>query len=138
MKHLLVVFLLGLLSIAGAAHGRGAIPVENFENEAIAAASGKALTLDEVARALRQAAPKRGWRIEDAGPGKALATLEVRGKHTIRVDVAYTEKSISLLYKDSINMKYGTDDAGKPVIHPFYEKWVRNLLKDLRAELGRY
>jgi hypothetical protein len=35
-------------------------------------------------------------------------------------------------------MKYGSDDEGKPVIHPFYSKWVRNLLSDLRIELGRF
>lgn len=138
MKRLFVVFLLGLFSFAGVAHGRATIPVENLENEALSAASGKTLSLDDVARALRLAAPKRGWRVEDTGPGKALATLEVRGKHTIKVDVSYTEKTISFHYKDSVNMKYGKDEEGRPVIHPFYIKWVKNLLSDVRAEASRF
>ncbi len=140
MKNLQVVLsaLLCLFFFASPVHARSAVPIVNLENESIAAASGKALTLDDVAKALLQAAPVRGWTIEDGGPGKAVATLEVRGKHTIKVDVEYTERSISFKYKDSVNMKYGSDDEGKPVIHPFYSKWVRNLLSDLRIELGRF
>lgn len=138
MKTLAIIFLLAISSLFGAAHARTPIPIVNLENQAIAAASGKVLTMDDVARALRQAAPQRGWRIEEIGPGKAVATLEVRGKHTIKVDIGYTEKAISFNYKDSINMKYGKDDAGNPVIHPFYMKWVANLLSDVRIELGRF
>jgi len=136
MKNLLIIFLFAILS--GTAHARTPIPIVNLENETIAAASGKALTLDDVARALRQAAPHRGWSIEEAGPGKAVATLDVRGKHSVKVDIGYTEKSMSFKYKDSVNMKYGSDEEGKPVIHPFYIKWVRTLLSDVRAELGRF
>jgi hypothetical protein len=140
MKHLQVALsiLLSLFLSASPVHARSAVPIVNLENESIAAASGKALTLDDVAKALRQAAPVRGWRIENGGPGKAVATLEVRGKHTIKVDISYTEKSISFKYKDSVNMKYASDDDGKPVIHPFYNKWVQNLLSDIRIELGRF
>ncbi len=138
MKNLLVVFLFAILSLAGSAHARTPIPIVNLENQPIAAASGKPLSLDDVAKALRQAAPIRGWSIEEAGSGKAVATLDVRGKHSVKVDIGYTEKSLSFTYKDSTNMKYGLDDEGKPVIHPFYIKWVRTLLSDVRAELGRF
>jgi hypothetical protein len=133
-----LLVLLCLFFWVGPVNARAPVPVVNLENESIAAASGKALTLDDVAKALRQAAPVRGWRIEDGGPGKAVATLEVRGKHTIKVDISYTEKNISFKYKDSVNMKYASDDDGKPVIHPFYNKWVQNLLGDIRVELGRF
>lgn len=138
MKYLLIALLFGIISISGMAHARSAIPIVNLENESIMAASGKALSLDDIARALRLAAPKRGWLIEETGPGKAVGTLEVRGKHTIKVDIRYTEKAISFLYLDSVNMKYGKDAEGNPVIHPFYSKWVQNLLSDVRAEVSRF
>jgi len=130
--------LLCLFFLAVPAHARSAIPLVNLENQTLAAAGGKALGLDDIARALRLAAPKRGWLIEETGPGKAIGTLEVRGKHTIKVDIRYTEKAISFTYKDSFNMKYGKDDDGNPVIHPFYIKWVQNLLSDVRAEVSRF
>ncbi len=140
MKHLResLLVLLCLFFLAGAAHARSPVPLVDLENQAIAAASGKALTLEDVARALRQAAPKRGWTITENVPGKAIAILEVRGKHTIKLDVDYTPSSISFHYKDSVNMKYGKDEEGRAVIHPFYMKWVANLLSDVRIELGRF
>ncbi|MDP2432559.1 MAG: hypothetical protein Q8O33_11050 [Pseudomonadota bacterium] len=137
MKYFLLP-LLCLFFLTGTVHARSTIPVVNLENESIMAASGKVLSLDDIARALRLAAPKRGWRIEETGPGKAIGTLEVRGKHTIKVDIGYTERAISFTYKDSVNMKYGKDGDGNPVIHPFYIKWVQNLLSDVRAEVSRF
>lgn len=138
MKYLLVTFLFAFLSLSVPAHARSPVPIVNLENQPLAAASGKPLTLDDVATALRRAAPQRGWTITEIAPGKAVATLEVRGKHTIKVEVGYSEKAISFIYKDSVNMKYGKDDEGRPVIHPFYIKWVQNLLSDVRAEAGRF
>ncbi len=138
MKKLFISLLTCTLLLTSVAHARSTIPITNLENEAIAAASGKVLTLDDVAKALRQAAVVRGWSVEDTGPGKAVATLDVRGKHTIKVDIDYTEKAMSFKYKDSVNMKYGRNDESQAVIHPFYIKWVRNLLSDVRAELGRF
>jgi hypothetical protein len=138
MKSLYLFLFLTLFAASGVAQARSPVPLINLENQSIAAASGKALSLDDVARALRQAAPVRHWRIEEVTPGKAVAILEVRDKHSVKVDVSYTEKSISFNYKDSANMKYGHDDEGRPVIHPFYMKWVQNLLSDVRIELGRF
>jgi hypothetical protein len=135
MKNFLFI-LLSLFIFVGSAQARSTVPLVNLENEAISAFSGKPLTLDDVSKALRLAAFQRGWRIEEVGPGAALATLEVRGKHTVKVDITYTEKSISFKYKDSINMKYANEE-GQAVIHPFYSKWVRNLLSDIHAELVR-
>lgn len=137
MKNILFSLLIALFALAAPALAREAVPIVNLENQTIAAGSGKTLTLDDVRRALRQAASVRSWTVEDTAPGQALATLMVRGKHTIRVDVTYTEKTISFKYRDSVNMKYGKNEEGMPVIHPFYMKWVDNLMADLRVELAR-
>lgn len=137
MKNIVVSLLIAFFAFASLAHARDAAPLVNLENQPISTGSGKTLTLDDVRRALRQASAVRGWSIEDGAPGQALATLVVRGKHTIKVDVAFTEKTISFKYRDSVNMKYGTNEDGKPVIHPFYMKWVDNLMADLRIELAR-
>ena len=138
MKTLFFAFLLGIFSLNATVQARDTVPLINLENQAISASSGKPLSLADVARALRQAAPLRGWTIEEIGPGKALATLVVRNKHTIKVDISYTESTISFIYRDSDNMKYSKNSEGNPVIHPFYLKWVQNLVTDVRVELGRF
>jgi len=124
--------------MVGAAHARNPVPLVNLENQAIAAASGKPLTLDDIKKALHQAGVIRGWTIEDVVPGKAVGTLMVRNKYTTRVDITYTETTISFKYKDSVNLDYGSAEDGKPVIHPSYMKWVNNLLHDLRLELSLF
>jgi len=138
MKSIVTALLVAFLAFSFPAHARSPVPLVELENQSISSGSGKPLTLDDVQHALQQAAPVRGWVIDEQGPGYAVATLNVRNKHTIRVDITYTEASISLKYKDSTNMKYGTDNDGKVVIHPYYMKWVDNLLTDLRVQLARF
>lgn len=137
VRNLLIALLACTLFDFGAAHARNPVTLVDIENEPIAAGSGKSLTLEEVGSALRQAGRIQGWSIDVVAPGTAMGTLVVRNKHTIKVDIRFTDKALSIKYKDSINMKYGTNSDGQPVIHPYYMTWIQNLLQDLRIELGR-
>ena len=110
------------------------VPIENLPNNPAVAASGKVLTLDEVKRTIQMAAMLKNWSLEDKGPGAMVATLNVRGKHTIVVDVSYTASSYSFTYNNSVNMNY-TQDGGMGIIHPNYNKWVQDLRKAIQIEL---
>jgi len=132
------IFLRGLvvalsITLAIAAHARSAVPVINHENIVIVPANGKNQSLDTVKAAIIRAGTNLQWNISENGNGKLIGTLNVRSKHTIVVDIAYATDKFSITYKDSTNMKFGTED-GKPVIHPFYNKWVKHLLDSIRVE----
>jgi hypothetical protein len=57
--------------------------------------------------------------------------------HTVIVDIVPGPDSYSVRYADSINMKYGVEN-GSPVIHPFYNKWVDELIDSIRVELKKF
>lgn len=136
MKHFLYALLIACLAVANVAHARSAVPLVNVDRADITAPSGKAPSLKDVATAVRHAGTALGWMIETVSPGVMVGTLVVRNKHTIKVDITFTERTISFTYKDSINMKYGTNSDGQPVIHPFYMDWVDALLQGTRRELA--
>lgn len=136
MKSLLSALALVLsLAVSSPVWARASVPIENLPNNLAVAASGKVLTLDEVKRTIQMAAMLKNWSLEDKGPGAMVATLNVRGKHTIVVDVSYTASSYSFTYNNSaVNMNY-TQDGGQGVIHPNYNKWVQDLRKAIQIEL---
>lgn len=138
MKFLRWVMVLACLSgLSGQALARAAEPLVNIENASIAEVNSKPLSLSQIETVLLRAGAQRGWSVRKEGPGKALATLNVRDKHSIVVAVIYTPGSMSFRYVDSDNMKFGTNSDGQRVIHPFYMKWVNTFFSDIKAELGR-
>ena len=135
MKTLLAtVALLFSLAVSSPVLARASVVIEDLPSNPAAAASGKLLTQDDVKRTIQIAAMLKNWSIEDKGQGAILATLNVRGKHTIVVDVSYTASSYSFTYNNSVNMNY-TQDGGQGVIHPNYNKWVQDLRKAIQIEL---
>lgn len=135
MKSLLSALALVLsLAVSSPVWARASVPIENLPNNPAVAASGKVLTLDEVKRTIQMAAMLKNWSLEDKGPGAMVATLNVRGKHTIMVNITYTANSYSLAYHNSINMNYA-NDGGLELIHPNYNKWVQDLRKAIQIEL---
>lgn len=116
------------------ANARTSVPIQNHENIAIASSADKALSVDAVKNAIVKAAGTKNWTITYQPDNKMLATLIVRGKHTVVVEISYAADKYSLSYKGSTNMNYSTMD-GQPIIHPFYNKWVQDLLNAIRIEL---
>jgi hypothetical protein len=131
---------------------RAAVPIIDHPDIAVATSSGKPLQPERVKEAILAAAKAKGWGLAFEPSGKIMATLVVRNKHTVVVEIAYTAEKYSLMYKDSVNMKYApnaqTDSHinsvnnsytrggyNGPVIHPFYNKWVQELKDAIRAEL---
>jgi hypothetical protein len=121
---------------ASAAHAqRTPVPVVDHPNVSVTSGSGKAVS----AEALRQAIISGGangprkWTIVPAGDGKNLKGTYMVRSHTVVVDIEPGSSSYSVKYADSSNMKYGLSD-GKPVIHPFYNDWVQQLIRAIDVE----
>lgn len=156
MKALCLSALL-VLVLSSVANAARIAPLENHENIEITGQSDKFLSLDDISKAIAIAAEAKNWKISDIKPGQATATLVVRGKHSITVSITYTEKTITVKYKDSINMNYdpaykeyssNKNEVGSPTndpitakvyeaIHPNYNVWVTELIKMIQVELMR-
>jgi hypothetical protein len=113
---------------------REAVAIVNHDNIPVATNSGKTPSAEQIKQAIVTAAGTKSWSITPQTNGRLLATLHVRGKHTVVTEIAYASDKYSLTYKDSTDMKYGERD-GQAVIHPFYNKWVLELKEAIRIEL---
>lgn len=116
------------------AFAREAVAIVNYDNIPVVATSGNAPSAEHIKQAILLAAGTKSWSVVLQANGQLLATLNVRGKHTVVTEIAYAIDKYSLTYRDSTNMKFGERD-GQRVIHPFYNKWVLELKEAIRIEL---
>lgn len=101
--------------------------IQDIENSPIN--SSKALAIEEVERAIIEGCRVRGWQASVIAPGHIEAVLHIRS-HVAKVDIPFTTKNYSILYKDSVNLDY---KDGK--IHRNYNKWVQNLNRDIQSKV---
>lgn len=133
------------------AAARTPVPIIDYNQIVVVTTSGKALQAADVKQAITLAGIPQKWTIKNNADGSLLATLVVRNKHTIVVKIDYNEKDYSIHYSDSNNMKYEISRAqatlaqvpadhsqdGQPLIHPFYNKWVKTFKDNIGLELLR-
>lgn len=136
---ILVIFLSGMLLIMqSGCHAR--VPIVNIEDQTIARKDGKALTAEQVKRAIITAGSankKIIWDINEEKEGHFAAKLVVRGRHTVVVDIFYSATRLSIKYRDSINLNHEKDEEGRDLIHPNYNRWVDDLLRAIMAEIQK-
>lgn len=115
---------------------RAPVPIVDHPSVPAVTGSGKPASQEALKRAIIDggAAGARKWAIVPHGDG-LRGTYKVRS-HTVVVDIMPGKSSYSLKYADSINMKYGVEQ-GTPVIHPFYNRWVEELLEAIRVEMTK-
>lgn len=121
--------------IPNEAAARAAGPLIEYENVAATTSGGKEATVDQIRTAFMAGGARHNWTFTQEGPDKLVGTLNIR-THQIVVDIPIANGKYSVLYKNSVNMKYAVED-GKKVIHPQYNNWVKNLLGDVRGELAK-
>jgi hypothetical protein len=125
---------------------RNAVAIIPHDNIPVVTGTHNVPTDQQVADAINAAATAKNWTTTSIGNDKLLATLVVRHKHTIVVEITYAPDKYSVAYKDSVNMKYGiagaqfdgfkqTSPGGYPEIHPFYNDWVKELIDTIQVEL---
>ena len=131
---LLAAFFIAWALLATPAMARSSVPIVNHENVSVPSSSDKVPTAAEVRQAILAAAEAKGWVIAPQPDGKLLATLKVRNKHAIVVEISYAADQYSLTYKESINMNYAERD-GEQLIHPNYNKWTQGLIDAIHTEM---
>ena len=106
----ILAILLAAVSIAACTTA----PIHNVSNAPITSAAGAAL----------------GWQMHEIAPGKLGASIALR-KHTAEIEIPYSTKQYSIVYKNSINL----DEKGGQ-IHKNYNGWIQNLTRGINAQLS--
>lgn len=119
-----------VIGVALALAGCIAAPIYNVQDQAVTAPSGHATTAAEVRTAILAAGGALGWQVKDLKPGVMEATLVLR-THTAVVEIPYSAKAYSIVYKSSINL---TEANGS--IHKNYNGWIHNLQNSINARLS--
>ncbi len=93
----------------------------------------KRVATSQIARAIRDGANRKGWDTRKIRNGLMVATILVRNKYFVAVNIRYNAYGYKISYKNSRNMKYNPADN---TIHPSYNKWVRLLQENINYELS--
>lgn len=129
MRSLTVLLCVMFIAVVGC---RGGGQIYNVKDAPVVTATGKEATLDQITKAIVEAGSGLGWTMAVVKPGQIVGTLHIRS-HTAIVEIPYTTKTYSIIYKDSTNLKY---DAEKQTIHENYRGWIQNLDKTIKSRLS--
>ena len=132
ITRMLRLLALALALFALNAQARNLEPIGNFDNLPATTGGGQAATIQQITEALTAAGAPRGWQVAQVKPGQLVATVNVRNKHTVSLDVSLAPGLYSLRYKNSTNMNYNGVQ-----INPHYNKWVQTLIEDTAKELAK-
>jgi len=133
---LIALFTLALLLTTSIVFARAA-PMQTYNDIAISGNDGKALQMEQIKKAIQAVATKREWITKSDGEGKLIATLDVRGKHSVVIAITYSTTQYSMTYKDSTNLNYKAKEGSATEIHPGYNKWLDTLKKEISLELQK-
>jgi hypothetical protein len=89
-------------------------------------------SMDKVYDAIKFAGASKGWIITKVKPGLAMGKLNIR-THQAVVEIPYNNKSFSINYKSSLNLKYNSQTNQ---IHQNYNGWVQNLENAINLQLS--
>ncbi len=117
---LVIAILLGACRTVSVYDVRDAAVVSNVPN----------ISKEDVRKAITRAGTTLGWQIQDNGPNAMVGTLKLR-EHIAVVDIPYSARQYSIIYKSSHNLNY--DGA---TIHSNYNGWVQNLQKGINSQLN--
>jgi len=133
------LFVLAAALAAFAAHAqRALVPIVDRPDVPVVTASGKPLSQEALKQAIISGGANgpRRWLIVPEGDGKTLKGTYIVRQHTVVVQIVPGSNSYSVKYLDSSNMKYAVE-YGKPVIHPFYNDWVDQLIRAIDFEVKK-
>ena len=123
-------FLAGVLALSVVLFaGCKAAPIYEVVSAPIPAPAGKALTLDDVQKAIARGASRSGWQAQPEGPGRMSARFQ-SGRHLASVNIDHDTKNYSIKMRDTNVRNDGTS------VHPAYNNWVQSLDRAIRVELS--
>src|SRR5262245_7878285 len=97
--------------------------------EPLTVPAGAGITLEQVSKAIKVGATRRGWVVEKDENSEITAVLHLR-THTARVAIPYSDKQIGIKYLSSDDLNY-QEMNGKRYIHSNYNNWIKNLRGDI-------
>jgi len=127
------------IAVSSAAQAqRSPVPIVDRPNVPVVTASGKPLSQEALKQAIISGGANgpRKWFIVPESDGKTLKGTYIVRQHTVVVQIVAGSNSYSVKYADSSNMKYAVE-YGKPVIHPFYNDWVDQLILAIDFEVKK-
>src|ERR1700690_1055148 len=107
----------------------GCRAAEIYTVSATPVVANKAVSMEDVQKAIVRAGVALGWEMKPVEPGLILGTLHLR-THMAMVDIKYDTKTYSITYKDSTNLDYNGHN-----IHKNYNGWIQNLDSGIRSQL---
>ncbi|MDF7680457.1 hypothetical protein PT300_07570 [Enterobacteriaceae bacterium ESL0689] len=87
-------------------------------------------TQEQVKNAILKAGAQRDWIMTQVSPGVIKARYQSQN-HVAEVRITYTATSYNINYDSSLNLQ-----ASNGKVHKNYNRWVRNLDKDIRVNLS--
>lgn len=125
-----------MLVFSNGATARTSVAVQNWDNVHIVRADNAVLTAMRVRQAIVGAMQQGKWTILADEPGRLVANFNIRNKHSLTVEVRYSETQFSVIYQDSSNLNFALGPNG-PIIHPAYNKQAKALVDAINAGLQR-
>jgi hypothetical protein len=109
-------------------------PIENLIDVPVPVnIDGSQPSVDEVKSAIISACRKRGWSPALESDSKIKASILIRSKHYAEIEIPFSDKSYSIIYKSSRGLDY---NEKKQKIHGNYNKWVVKLSASIQREFG--
>ncbi|MDX2471128.1 MAG: hypothetical protein QNL04_11190 [SAR324 cluster bacterium] len=91
-------------------------------------------TTDKVLeKAILDSLMSKNWIITGQELNKLTADYS-RGRISVSISVHYAKGEITIIHEKSENLKY-KEEEGKIYIHPTYNKWIRNLEKEIKLRV---
>lgn len=88
---------------------------------------GCKLSMTQAENVIKAGLRAREWTYKLKKRGHIEGRILVRGKHTLWVDISYTQRTFDINYKDSDNLNYQVKDDGTRYLHPNANSWMTNL-----------
>lgn len=111
----------------------GTRPVVDIEAQPVGVKSdGSSFSTEEVRAAILQGCRIRGWVPELDGSDKVLATITVKGRLVVQVEIPFDTSRYSIRYRSSEGMDFSPETRK---IERNYNRWVVNLNSSIKKEL---
>lgn len=105
-------------------------PLIEPERVLLARANGDELSMDQMRAAILAGARQHMWVATQDKPGQITLRFDKGSRHTAVVTVDYDTKGYLVRYASSVNLEHAVVD-GQTLIHPNYNRWIRNLIHSI-------